>query len=327
MSTKYGILHGMSIEKVSSEEADARARSVKCVKCIICGKAHKASGYIAVYNCIGYSANNKAVYFGLECYKPRQWNDTSDRRDCFGETFETIQNKVGHENTTAHRMPFVSIEVEAFSSLFGRGDTACMRAIGLVDDVAPDPVLCALYIRLLLIGSSKSGHGQTSELDCTVTFETAVFNLSLEGFSRLINECTPEELKALNNAHCGAHIHASLLGAPEYHAKEFMFYQFLSRIEAMTSDERISFFGSDFRNYATDDVGGHGCTVNVYTNYQTIELRLPRITCNEQIIKLMKMWRGVADIVCRQYYSRTISNKIAKQIDVALYGRKYNKGE
>lgn len=326
MSTKYGILHNMSIEKVTKKEADATAKSVECVTCSVCGQMHNE--YMKIYGLVGYSENTKGVYVGLECYAPWAYHTTNDKKAVVDDkevTYTTQQNKSGTDNITTHRKPQCTVELEAVSLMYNDGwnnTEECKKAIGIVEGYAPDPVFCSVYIRAMFVGSKKSGHGQTIGLDCTVTMEGHLWFKSFQGLRKFLDNCTEEELECFRSERCGAHIHASTTNTP----KAWMFYKLLEKIENVGMAKRIELFGSDFRGYATDDVGGHGCTINVYTDYNTCEMRLTRIQNPDQFLKICKFWRACVACMNENYYSRTLDNKIARQFDLLINGTKFEKG-
>ena len=325
MSTKYGILHNMSIEKVTKEEADANARSVECVKCAVCGQYHNE--YVRIYGLLGYAEATKGVLVGLECYAPWAYHTTRTKSAYVGNdteltTYTTRQNKSGTNNTTKHRKPECTVELEGYSTMYGKGETACKKAIGLIDGYDVDPVFCSVYIRAMFVGSKKSGHGQTIALDCTVTMEGHLWFKSFQGLRKFLDNCTEEELQCFRSVKCGAHIHASTTNDP----KAWMFAKLLKKIEDVGIEKRIELFGSDFRGYATDYVGGHGCSINVHTDYNTCEMRLTRIQNPDQFLKICKFWRACVACMNENYYSPTVDNKIARQFDILMYGTKFDKG-
>ena len=102
-----------------------------------------------------------------------------------------------------------------------------------------------------------------------------------------------EELECFRDIRCGAHIHASCIWARSFWCGVQVFKPVLMRIEKMPSDERNKIFGSDFRHFASDEVGGHGCCINYRTRHNTIEFRLSRIHDTEQFLRVAKWWRAV----------------------------------
>lgn len=323
MSTKYGILHGMSIEKVTKEEADTNARSVECVKCAVCGQAHNE--YMRIYGLLGHAEASKGVMVGLECYAPWAYHTTRSKVAFVGDeavTYTTKQNKSGTNNTTTLRKPNCTVELEGYSSMYGQGEEACKKAIGLIEGCDIDPVFCSVYIRAMFVGSKKSGHGQTIALDCTVTMEGHLWFKSFQGLRKFLDNCTEEELQCFRSVRCGAHIHAGTEHSPQ----TWMFTKLLRKIEEVGTEKRIELFGSDFRGYATDEVGGHGCTINIHTGYNTCEMRLTRIQNPDQFLQIAKFWRACVAVMNENYYSRTVDNKIARQFDRLLNGA-FRKGE
>lgn len=318
----------MKVTIVSRKEAQELSnRGNKCeVTCCICGGAH--SMYARVDGLTGHAEEGKAKYIGIECYTSREYHhggnlsivvdtETGERRDV-----PFIQNKSGVNNVTTLRKPECTVELELYSSKYGAGERACRKALGLVEGYEPDEVYRGVYIRIMMIGYNKCGHGQHISLDCTVTCEGHAWFKSFQGLRKFLDHCTEEELECFRNVRCGAHIHAST----NYRPQAWMFEKLLNKIEAVSSEKRIELFGSDFRGYATDEVGGHGCTINVYTSYNTCEMRLTRIQSADQFLQICKFWRACVATMNVNYYAPTVDNKIARQFD-RLLGGAFRKGE
>lgn len=329
----------MRITIVSRKEAQRNAnRGNGCeVTCCICGGVH--SMYMQVIGLTGHADNNKARYIGTECATSQEYHDNDGFYVTVGNSerfVPFIQNKSGEDNTTTLRKPHCTVELEIYSKVYGSGGRACKRALGLqgiyVDEngniqhdstyCEPDEVYRSVYIRIMMIGYNKCGHGQHISLDCTVTAEGHAWFKSLQGLRKFLDHCTEEELECFRNERCGAHIHASTTRSPE----AWMFEKLLNKIEAVGSDKRIELFGSDFRSYATDNIGGHGCTINVYTGYDTCEMRLTRIDNADQFLQICKFWRACVATMNDNFYMRTVNNKIARQFDRLLSGA-FRKGE
>lgn len=293
------------------------------VNCVICGGTH--SQYMQVIGLVGHADNNKARYIGIECLLPQEYHDEDGfyvEVEGHSRFIPFIQNKSGEDNTTTLRKPHCTVELEIYSKKYGSGGLACRKALGLVEGYEADEVYRGVYIRIMLIGYNKCGHGQHISLDCTVTSEGHAWFKSLQGLRKFLDHCTEEELECFRNVKCGAHIHASATRTPE----AWMFAKLLNKIEAVGSEKRIELFGSDFRGYATDNVGGHGCTINVYTGYSTCEMRLTRIHNADQFLQICKFWRACVATMNENYFARTVDNKIARQFDRLLSGA-FRKGE
>ena len=316
----------MNITIISKAEAQAIANkgNGKEVICCICGHTHPM--YMRVLGLVGHADAEKARYIGTECAQPQQYHDDRGVVIAYGTEHEMhvpfLQNKSGTNNVTTLRKPNCTVELELYSEMYGSGASACRKALGLVDGYEPDEVFRNLYIRIMMIGYNKSGHGQHISLDCTVTAEGHAWFKSLQGLRKFLDHCTEAELRCFRNRNCGAHIHASAMEEP----KAWMFAKLLNKIEAVGRDKRIKLFGSDFRSYATDNVGGHGCTINVHTGYDTCEMRLTRIDNADQFLQICKFWRACIAVMNTQYHSTTVDNKIARQFDRLLAGA-FGKGE
>lgn len=202
-------------------------------------------------------------------------------------------NMDGTDNTTTERLPHLSIEFEIYSKMYGRGREATKKALGLVAGCPQDKAFTRVYLRLLHIGKKKTGRTNSIECDCTVSAEGHVRFRSLQGLQKFLAGCTKEELECFTDENCGAHIHASCNYAGCTWCDERVFEPVLSRIMTLSEEERLSLFGSTFRYYARPSVGGHGCTINYCTGYNTIEFRLPRIINAEQYLRVCKWWRAI----------------------------------
>lgn len=313
-------MSNMIVKMVTRKEAQENAKRGNGIepKCKVCGGYHNK--YLQVNGLKGYAENGKSAYIGTECVMAHEYHDEDGVYVVTDEGTRLvafIQNKSGTDNTTISRKPHCTVEIEAVSSLYGGGTRmAYMKAMGLVEGVPADVVFQHLVIRIMMIGSKKNGHGQHVSLDCTVTVEGHAWFKSLQGLRKFLDGCTEEELKCFRSIKCGAHIHAST----EYTPQKWMFEKLLAKIEAVGSAKRIELFGSDFRGYATDAVGGHGCTINIYTGYNTCEMRLTRINNPSQFLQICKFWRNCIAVMNTQYYAPTVDNKIARQFDRLLSG-------
>ena len=102
----------------------------------------------------------------------------------------------------------------------------------------------------------------------------------------------------------------------------------------MTTNERVAFFGSDFRGYASNDIGGHGCAINYRTAHMTIEIRLTRIHNARQFVRVCKWWRGTIAVINDNGHkvnngtmsTARLAQKIAHEFDPDVIARKYELG-
>lgn len=296
----------MRITIVSRAEVEAH-RGRNCT-CATCGQAHRE--YVKIENCVGWAGDDKARYIGTTCFLPIGYDSGEDGERWWDRHEEVwrriVQNMDGVDNTTAHRKPHVSVEFEIVSQKYGKGSMAVRSAFGFdrpeltweekIERGIIDYAFCSVYVRLLFLAYHKAKKTANIEEDCTVSAEGHCRFRSLQGLSRFLNHCTEEELACFRDIRCGAHIHASCAYARRTWCGTAVFKPVLEAIEALDTDERIKRFGSDFRGYASDSVGGHGCAINFRTSHNTIEFRLSRIHDNAQFITCCKWWR--ATIAC-----------------------------
>lgn len=332
----------MRVTIVTREEMKAKAG--RTGGCSTCGLPHDE--YVKIENCVGFAADGKARYIGLECFLPISYGSGEngdtwyDRRS--GIERPISQNMDGVDNTTKHRLPHVSVEFEIVSKKYGTGVMAVRSAFGFdrpeltweekLEQGIIDYAFCSVYVRLLFLGYQKEKKTANIEADCTVTAEGHCRFRSLQGLSRFLNFCTEEELECFRDIRCGAHIHASCYYARRSWCGQAVFKPVLIGIENLTAEERERRFGSDFRGYASDNVGGHGCAINYRTEHNTIEFRLSRIHDNEQFIVCCKWWRGVIAIVNEKgalvdegrLTTTALGKKCARQLN--LWDSKYAKG-
>lgn len=336
-------------EAMNNGSTKRRGRAVTC--CPSCGGQVPHKYYVKIEGMTGYASNGHARYIGLECFLPlRYHNGKSIRVD--GVTYENAVNVNfdGKDNTTAHRMPHVSVEFECVSRKYGTGIDAVKNAFGIkyrydddlrdyvpyVDENADfDYAFMSVYTRLLFIGYKKSNRTSHIEADCTVSAEGHVRFRSLQGLSKFLNNCTAEELACFDDVRCGAHMHASCNYARETWCGKAIFKQLFDKICAMPTEKRVAFFGSDFRGFASREIGGHGCCIN-YKTYpnETIEIRLTRIHNAHQFVRVCKFWRGC--VACINDNGHKVKNGtwqaarlgalIAHQLDDDVIASKYEKG-
>lgn len=138
------------------------------------------------------------------------------------------------------------------------------------------------------------------EEDCTVCaeFPTGAF-LGINSLSKLLDSFEKYGvLEALtNNSRCGAHIHAGCT-CIEYVRENYreIFKPLADHISNMSGNDKIKYFGSDFRSWATypdwSEPESHSNMFNVQHQH-TLEFRLPRCISSKQYLQCIKAWRAV----------------------------------
>ena len=138
------------------------------------------------------------------------------------------------------------------------------------------------------------------EEDCTVCaeFPTGAF-MGINSLSKLLDSFERYGvLEALtNNSRCGAHIHAGTV-CVEYVKRNYeaLFKPLADHISNMSGNDKIKYFGSDFRSWATypdwSEPESHSNMFNTQHQH-TLEFRLPRCTSAKQYLQCCKAWRAV----------------------------------
>lgn len=347
-AARVAMRHHIRITIVSASEVfSGVGRHVD--KCPSCGGIVHHRQYVRIEGMTGHAAQGHARYIGIECFLPLVYHSGKNIR-VDGHTYEDAVNVNydGRDNTTKHRMPHVSVEFECVSRLYGTGRNAVMKAFGIRcrtnaegfteyfidEDIEKDFAFMSVYVRLLFIGYSKSKRTSHIEEDCTVSAEGHVRFRSLQGLSKFLSNCTDEELKCFDDVRCGAHMHASCNYARARWCGRAIFGLLFEKIQNMTSAQRVAFFGSDFRGYASNDIGGHGCCINYRTAHNTIEIRLTRIHNAHQFVRACKFWRGVVACINDNghkiergtWSTDRLARLIAHQLDDDVIASKYEKG-
>ena len=341
--------HHIRVSIVSARDAMTGVGRHVC-KCPSCGGIVPHKWYVKIEGMTGHAGDGHARYIGLECFLPIAYhNGTSIRTDDGTYYRDAVNvNYDGRDNRTRHRLPHVSVEFECVSKKHGTGARAVRKSFGIeyrYDDngekipfINPDAdfdfAFMSVYVRLLFIGYSKSKRTSHIEEDCTVSAEGHVRFRSLQGLSKFLSNCTDDELQCFDDVRCGAHMHASCDYARERWCGRQIFGLLFERIENMTPSERIAFFGSDFRGYASRDIGGHGCAINYRTSHMTIEIRLTRIQSARQFVRVCKWWRGTIAVINDNGHrvnngtmtTAKLAQKIAHEFDDDVIARKYELG-
>ena len=138
------------------------------------------------------------------------------------------------------------------------------------------------------------------EEDATVTaeFPTGAF-MGINSLSKLLDSFERYGiLEALtNNSRCGAHVHAGCT-CVEYVRENYreIFKPLADHISNMSGNDKIKYFGSDFRSWATypdwSEPESHSNMFNTQHQH-TLEFRLPRCTSAKQYLRCCKAWRAV----------------------------------
>lgn len=100
-----------------------------------------------------------------------------------------------------------------------------------------------------------------------------------------------------NNSRCGTHIHAGCI-CVEYVKRNYeaLFKPLADHIANMSINNRVRFFGSDFRSWAEYPDWKEPCKHSNMFNTQhqhTLEFRLPRCISSKQYLQCCKAWRAV----------------------------------
>ena len=139
------------------------------------------------------------------------------------------------------------------------------------------------------------------EEDCTVCaeFPTGAFT-GINSLSKLLDSFEKYNILEVltNNAQCGAHIHAGT-NCIKYIRDNYkaLFEPLAHHIYDMEPADRVRFFGSDFRDWATYPNWSYPTKHESIFNTQhqhTLEFRLPRCCNSKQFLQCVKAWRAVA---------------------------------
>lgn len=160
------------------------------------------------------------------------------------------------------------------------------------------------------------------EEDATVCaeFPTGAF-VGINSLSKLLDSFEKYGvLEALTaNKACGAHIHAGC-NCVEYVKKHYVaiFKPLADYISNMSANDKIKYFGSDFRTWAGypkwEKPKYHTNIFNVQHQH-TLEFRLPRCISAKQYLQCCKAWRAVVCEINTRYTEET-----AEQIGRSLPG-------
>ena len=320
--------YSLTVKVVKTSKVNNNARNTDSVCC--CGCHHAISNRIdgeemnpicyAIEGLSGYAEEGKTAYMHAACLEPLRYH-ASNR----------IENITGTQNTTELRLGDISCEFELYREGYRNPDLEEFRHL-----ITTDEVFARVYISSLFLGSKATGHAQQATHDCSVTTETPLRNMDLCSPSKWLHNMSEEALELLDNDNCGGHIHVNSNHCGYNSITETIYNEVLKRIEDMGSDDRIEYFGSDFRSYADDCVGyDHYSAINLDPSTGcTIEFRLARVRNAEQYIQCCKWWRATVQVVNKHYHkvlsgawtAKHLGIKAAKQID-RLYAGAFRKGE
>lgn len=167
------------------------------------------------------------------------------------------------------------------------------------------------------------------EEDSTVNaeFPTGAFQ-GINSLSKLLDSFEKYGiLEALTaNKNCGAHIHAGTVCI--YYVRENyrdLFKPLADKISAMKSADRVKYFGSDFRTWATYpdwDFSQNHCNMFNTEHQYTLEFRLPRCVSSKQYLQCCKAWRAV---VCEinTHYTEETAKEIGRRLPT-IFMKYYN---
>lgn len=167
------------------------------------------------------------------------------------------------------------------------------------------------------------------EEDCTVSaeFPTGAF-IGINSLSKLLDSFEKYGvLEALtDNKSCGAHIHAGC-ACVEYVRENYkaLFEPLADNISNMSANDKIKYFGSYFRIWATypNWYNPQNHTNIINTQHQhTLEFRLPRCINAKQFIQCVKAWRAVVCEINTNYTEET-AEKIGKRLP-EVFEKYYN---
>ena len=320
---------GVGVQKA---RFDQNGVQISGIKCRICEQYISENAEVIVVEGLdGWMEDDRCAYFHKHCGMPVEYHD------------ERVENVTGRMNVTDWRIGRMSLEVETVSltrsttkqALFG-DDREGKNA---------DEDFINVYFTALMMGASQYGHGQQCEYDCTNHGEHHASGLDLYSFSSWIYARTESELDTMRDERCGCHIHvncnythlfdweASRGTETQKQIRYNLWNPFLMKLKSLTDEQLIEHFGRTFNEWARADKGCHGDAINLNTGINTVEFRLPHIRTAEQIVKVAKFWRATVDIINDNGAmiqtpkdALKVGRKMARQIDVLMYGTKFNKG-
>lgn len=167
------------------------------------------------------------------------------------------------------------------------------------------------------------------EEDATVhaEFPTGAF-IGINSLSKLLDSFEKYGVLEVltDNEECGAHIHAGTV-CIEYVRENYedLFKPLADKISAMKSEDKIKYFGSDFRSWAQYpnwyNPQNH-CNMFNTQHSHTLEFRLPRCISNKQYLQCVKAWRAV---VCEinTNYTETPAEQIGRKLP-EVFEKYYN---
>lgn len=167
------------------------------------------------------------------------------------------------------------------------------------------------------------------EEDATVhaEFPTGAF-IGINSLSKLLDSFERYGvLEALtDNKSCGAHIHAGCV-CVEYVRRNYkdLFKPLADHIRNLSPNDKIKYFGSDFRTWAEypewEEPESHTNIFN--TQHQcTLEFRLPRCISSKQFLQCVKAWRAVVCEINLSWQTDS-AEKIGKRLP-EVFQRYYN---
>lgn len=309
-----------------------------------CGQSLDIDGDIIQIHANGFGSG--CIYAHEPCVMPTLYGD------------EERENIAGTPNVTIEKKPRTSVEVEMFNDIINRAGGQRERQHKAMDILCSGdyPELTDLYVSILLFGCKHSDSPlQDIGLDSSTALEGHFSEVSIEASSKVFHNLTSTQVEILANDNNGHHIHCDTINA-SYEIKKTCFEYVLKAIQLMPLWERLDKFGSDFRFFATTEVGKKHTYRNRRTGEEihhypwdnpnewdaiypaiclhshTTEFRLSRFKNADQMINCMKWWRGTVQLFNDNYLlvengSKSIEwlgRRLARELK--YWDTKYTKG-
>ena len=328
----------MEAKYVKLSEVVATARNTNDIVCVNCkhliDQNDENNVYVYQFNGLkGYTAKGKCAYMHKACCEPKRYGR------------KHVENTTGTPNTTEPRIRKIGLEFEQYSKKWVYSGNHEKAIENFRYCLLNDEAFARVYVSSLLLGSKKTGHGQESTFDSSVTTETTVCNFDLCSGSKWLHNMSDEEIAILADVRCGAHIHVSSNHCGYNETTKAIYEEILKRINKMGAVDRFWYFGRDFSDFCGNYIGNGGhfaCTgndrygaINIQPDTGcTIEFRLAHVRDAEQFIQCCKWWKATVNYIndnIEKVYNGTwtaerLGKKAANIID-GLYSGRFAKGE
>jgi len=146
----------------------------------------------------------------------------------------------------------------------------------------------------------KHGFIRTKDGSVDEEYKSPIYR-SLSPFQKVLPVL--ERLVDLVDGRCGTHLHVALPVKEQLRPLfKSVFTPLIAYLEEH-EEQTIAFWGRTFNDYASLLLGsGWGC-INPYTNYDTLEFRLPRFRSGVQYLAVVRFCRMVAHFLTQQLRS------------------------